>query len=42
LAGDGFVDALGSRLRACLGGVPLTFTVWFNLLVINLLTGPDR
>ena len=33
---------LGYRLSggAPEGGVPLTFTVWFNLLVINLLTGP--
>ena len=33
---------LGYRLSggAPEGGAPLTFTVWFNLLVINLLTGP--
>jgi membrane protease YdiL (CAAX protease family) len=33
---------LGYRLSggAPEGSVPLTFTVWFNLLVINLLTGP--
>jgi CAAX protease family protein len=33
---------LGYRLSggAPEGGTPLTFTVWFNLLVINLLTGP--
>jgi membrane protease YdiL (CAAX protease family) len=33
---------LGYRLAggAPEGSVPLTFTVWFNMLVINLLTGP--
>ncbi len=33
---------LGYRLSggAPEGGVPLTLTVWFNLLVVNLLTGP--